>query len=170
MVQISDFGLSVSGKTQQTGCIQAEPYRAPEVILDAGYSYSADIWSLGVLIWELLEGKRLFNPIDEKNEGEYNESLHLAQLTKLLGPPPRAMLSSGRRTALFYKPNGDLKQPELVPDNFDLKNTVSSISGQEKDKFLEFARRMIKWDPEERSTAKELLKDPWLYEDFPSKE
>lgn len=50
VVQISDFGLSVSGKTQQTGCIQAEPYRAPEVILDAGYSYSADIWSLGVLV------------------------------------------------------------------------------------------------------------------------
>lgn len=65
---------------------------------------------------------------------------------------------------------GDLKQPDLVPDNFDLENTISSISGQEKDKFLEFARRMIKWDPEERSTATELLKDPWLYEDFPSKE
>lgn len=29
--------------------------------------------------------------------------------------------------------------------------------------FIEFVRRMIKWHPEERSTAKELLQDPWLY-------
>jgi hypothetical protein len=29
--------------------------------------------------------------------------------------------------------------------------------------FIEFAQRMIKWVPEERSTAKELLQDPWLY-------
>jgi hypothetical protein len=29
--------------------------------------------------------------------------------------------------------------------------------------FIEFVQRMIKWHPEERSTAKELLQDPWLY-------
>lgn len=32
------------------GCIQAEIYRAPEVILDAGYSYRADIWSVVVIV------------------------------------------------------------------------------------------------------------------------
>lgn len=50
IVQIADFDLSVSGKTPHWGCIQAEACRAPEVILDAGYSYSADIWSLGVMV------------------------------------------------------------------------------------------------------------------------
>jgi serine/threonine-protein kinase SRPK3 len=29
--------------------------------------------------------------------------------------------------------------------------------------FIEFVQRMIKWHLEERSTAKELLQDPWLY-------
>lgn len=50
IIQITDFDLSVSGNKQQTGCIQAEVYRAPEVILDAGYAYSADIWNLGVMV------------------------------------------------------------------------------------------------------------------------
>ena len=50
VVQITDFGFSVSGKVPRAGCIQAEGYRAPEVILDAGYSYSADIWSLGAMV------------------------------------------------------------------------------------------------------------------------
>lgn len=50
IIQITDFGSSVSGKIPHSGCIQADSYRAPEVILDAGYSYSADIWSLGVMV------------------------------------------------------------------------------------------------------------------------
>ena len=50
IVRITDFGLSVRGHLPHRGCIQAEVYRAPEVIIDAGYTYSADIWSLGVMV------------------------------------------------------------------------------------------------------------------------
>ena len=50
IIQITDFDLSVRGDRPNTGCIQAEIYRAPEVILDAVYSYSADIWSLGAMV------------------------------------------------------------------------------------------------------------------------
>ncbi|OQD84852.1 hypothetical protein PENANT_c011G07729 [Penicillium antarcticum] len=39
-VQTTDFDLSVRGDWTFTGC---EMYRAPEVIFDAGYAYSADI-------------------------------------------------------------------------------------------------------------------------------
>lgn len=50
IVSIIDFGFSVRGDGPHYGCIQAEPYRAPEVILDAGWTYSSDIWSLGVMV------------------------------------------------------------------------------------------------------------------------
>ena len=50
IIQIIDVDLSVHGDRPNKGCIQAEIYRAPEIILDAGYSYSADIWSLGVMV------------------------------------------------------------------------------------------------------------------------
>ncbi|KAK8912755.1 putative serine/threonine-protein kinase clkA [Metarhizium anisopliae] len=144
IIQITDFGSSVSGKTPHSGCIQAEAYRAPEVILDAGCSYSADIWSLGVM------------RIGE----EYDERVHIAQLTGLLGPPPDDILSSGQRTSMFYTTD--------VPQDIEFEKTVTRISGLEKAKFLEFAKRMIRWNPSERSTARDLLKDPWLYEDYPS--
>lgn len=50
IVSITDFGLSVHGDVSNNGCIQAEVYRAPEVILEAGWTYSADIWNLGVMV------------------------------------------------------------------------------------------------------------------------
>ena len=40
------------------------------------------------------------------------------------------------------------------------------MRGKEKLGFIRFVKRMLKWDPEERNTARELLEDPWLYEDF----
>lgn len=50
LVEITDLGLAVPGDRYNNGPIQREIYRAPEVILDIGYSYSADIWSLGVMV------------------------------------------------------------------------------------------------------------------------
>ena len=50
IIQITDFDLSRRGNIAQNRCIQVDVYRAPEVILGAGYSYAADIWNLGVLV------------------------------------------------------------------------------------------------------------------------
>jgi serine/threonine-protein kinase SRPK3 len=53
IITITDFGFAVEGHGPHYGPIQAGPFRAPEVILDAGWSYSTDIWNLGVMVWIL---------------------------------------------------------------------------------------------------------------------
>ena len=50
-VTITDFGFAVCGDGPHYGPIQAEPFRAPEVILDSGWTYSSDIWNLGIMVW-----------------------------------------------------------------------------------------------------------------------
>jgi serine/threonine-protein kinase SRPK3 len=51
-VQISDFGLAVlsKGSSPHHHLIQPLQARAPEVILGAGWTYSADIWNLGMAV------------------------------------------------------------------------------------------------------------------------
>ncbi|KAI9931153.1 hypothetical protein ASPWEDRAFT_178666 [Aspergillus wentii DTO 134E9] len=167
LVEVVDFDLAVQGDVPQDGCIQAEVYRAPEVILDRGYTYSADIWSLGVMLWDFLEGRTLFESVDPRIVGEYDDETHLAYITSLLGPAPKYVVGRGKRTSMFYTAAGTLKNEDLVPSNFSFESTLSKFHGEEKRMFVNFVERMIKWNPDERSTAKELLQDPWLHNDYP---
>jgi serine/threonine-protein kinase SRPK3 len=52
MPQISDLGLAQRGHSSQERItpIQSDYYRAPEVILGAGWTYSTDIWNFGLLV------------------------------------------------------------------------------------------------------------------------
>lgn len=43
-----------------------------------------------------------------------------------------------------------------------LEKSVSALGGEAKEQFLNFIRSMLKWLPEERKRASELLKDPWM--------
>lgn len=53
-------------------------------------------------------------------------------------------------------------QPQIIPPMFKLDDCISSMVGEEKALFISFVRRMLQWLPEDRDTAKELRKDPWL--------
>ena len=67
----------------------------------------------------------------------------------------------------IHTETGKLKGTDLTPQSFSLESSISKIDGQDKRMFLAFVSRMLTWKPEDRSTAKELLSDPWLGADFP---
>lgn len=53
---IADFGLAVSGKVDKLHRYPIQPplYHAPEVIFGTGWTYSVDIWNLGVLVCHVI--------------------------------------------------------------------------------------------------------------------
>lgn len=64
-----------------------------------------------------------------------------------------------------YKKPGEFLHKHLIPENQALEDTVTYLlKDTEKDEFLDFARKILQWLPENRKTAKELADDPWLSE------
>lgn len=61
---------------------------------------------------------------------------------------------------------GNFKAQTISPTTFNFENTLSHVQGEEKSMFIKFIKRIVTWNPDERSTAKELLQDPWLYEEI----
>lgn len=60
--KVVDFGNACWADKQFAEEIQTRQYRAPEVILQAGYSYSVDMWSFACTAFELATGDMMFTP------------------------------------------------------------------------------------------------------------
>ncbi|KAK2782299.1 hypothetical protein FQN53_000115 [Emmonsiellopsis sp. PD_33] len=88
--QLVDFGLATRLEEDDdwgVWPIQPVHYQAPEVILGNGWQMPADIWNVGVLLWDIIEGRELFQHIHD-HAGHYNAKLHIAEMIALLGSPP----------------------------------------------------------------------------------
>ncbi|CCF42754.1 serine/threonine-protein kinase SRPK3, partial [Colletotrichum higginsianum] len=98
---LCDFGSAVVGDTDHTEDVQPDIYRAPEVILEAPWSYQIDIWNTGCMIWDLFEGDHLFTGRDPEHQ-KYRSRAHLAEIVALLGQPPQALLDLGKSSHRFF--------------------------------------------------------------------
>jgi serine/threonine protein kinase len=63
-IKVIDFGISKASNLQEmtkTGMLKGKPcYMAPEYVLGEKIDRRYDVFALGVMLWELLTGKRLF--------------------------------------------------------------------------------------------------------------
>lgn len=64
-LKITDFGLARElNKTTRMSAAGTYAWMAPEVIIESSYSRGSDIWSFGVVLWELLTGEIPYKTID----------------------------------------------------------------------------------------------------------
>ncbi|OJJ74452.1 hypothetical protein ASPBRDRAFT_146493 [Aspergillus brasiliensis CBS 101740] len=186
--QLVDFGLATRLEEDDdwgVWPIQPDHYRAPEVILGIGWQMPVDIWNLGVLLWDMIEGKELFQQIHDK-QGRYVAKRHMAEMVALLGPPPPEIMQRYQsmreypwpepvrreddrlcETAEeyfegpFFDKSGRFLFEDLIP-NRKLDDTVSILEGEEREAFLDLAKRMLVWHPNKRKSAGELAEHPFL--------
>lgn len=60
--KVVDFGNACWVDKQFMEEIQTRQYRAPEVVIQAGYSFPVDLWSFACIAFELATGDMLFTP------------------------------------------------------------------------------------------------------------
>lgn len=71
-VKVVDMGNACYTTKKFSSLIQTRNYRGPEVIIRSTYDTSADIWSLGCTVFELVTGRILFRP--RKVEGKQSKN------------------------------------------------------------------------------------------------
>lgn len=104
-IVLSDFGCAVRGDVKRNHDAQPNLYRSPEVMIQAPWSYPADIWNVGAMIWDVFQGGHLFYGQDPTGKG-YTTRAHLAEIIGLLGPPPLDLLERGIRGKEFFSEAG----------------------------------------------------------------
>ncbi|EXJ79988.1 CMGC/SRPK protein kinase [Capronia epimyces CBS 606.96] len=160
---LCDFGEARIGETQESGpFVQPHIYRAPEVIFEMPWGPPIDIWNLAGLVWDLLEGEHLFGRIFD-DKGQHDPFQHIASMVNLIGQPPTEFVRRSETTEQCFDAKGDwIAEEHGRITAASLEDIETRLVGQEKEVFLNFMRSMLKWLPEERSSANELLDDPWL--------
>ncbi|OJD24771.1 CMGC/SRPK protein kinase [Blastomyces percursus] len=131
--------------------------RAAEVVLCMRWTEKVDIWNLGVLIWDLLESRHMFD--GESPDGKQSNAHLLAKMVTLLGPPPVGYLKRSTQSWEYWDESGMLLLRGRREEGLLF---LEYLEGENKKPFLQFMRKMLTWTPEARYSARALLMDEWL--------
>ncbi len=161
-VKIADLGNACWVQKHFTEDIQTRQYRSLEVILGAGYSTSADIWSTACMAFELATGDYLFEPHTGENYSRDED--HIAHIIELLGPIPKKIILSGSMSHGVFNKKGELRHitglkpwglEEVLVEKYEWRFDEAAA-------FAEFLRPMLEFEPSKRATAAQCLEHSWL--------
>ncbi|XP_041079405.1 dual specificity protein kinase CLK4-like isoform X1 [Polyodon spathula] len=157
-VKIVDFGNATYDHEHHSSVVSTRHYRAPEVILELGWSQPCDVWSLGCILIEYYLGLTLFQTHDSKE--------HLAMMERVLGPIPTHMLKKTKKRRYVhrdrldwdeYSSSGRYVRKHCRP----LKNYMAS-KNPDHEKLFDLIRKMLEYDPLKRITLSEAMKHPFF--------
>ena len=147
-LKIADFGLAreIRSVPPYTEYVSTRYYRAPECILKStNYSSPIDIWALGCIMAEMyLHPQPLFCGSNEKEV--------LFKICSVLGTPTHDIWNDGIRQANIV----GIKFPTCP--GTELEKIIPEASSEA----IDLMKQMIRWDPNKRSTAKNLLNHPFF--------
>ncbi|KAL9601103.1 MAG: hypothetical protein Q9179_002972 [Wetmoreana sp. 5 TL-2023] len=172
-IRLIDFGSATFNDEYHSSVVSTRHYRAPEIILNLGWSYPCDIWSIGCILVEFFTGDALFQTHDNLE--------HLAMMEAVCGGKLEAKLvrqvqsgargSNGNQAAKYFNrskldyPNNDTSKAskKYVRAMKHLSDVIPSINVFNK-QFLDLLKKIFVYDPTKRITAKQALRHPWFRE------
>ena len=157
-IKICDIGNACWFNHHFSTIIQTRQYRSPEVILGINYNETSDIWSLACIVYELITGDFLFNPVI--GEDFCKNDSHLCKFIEICGKMPKNFVERGVYWKKYFNKNGKLKRIKDIR-HLSLKNILVKkhhIKENEAQSLVDFLMPMLEYYPEKRISAKELLK------------
>ncbi|XP_068623557.1 uncharacterized protein [Battus philenor] len=156
-VRLIDFGSATFDHEHHSTIVSTRHYRAPEVILELGWSQPCDVWSIGCIMFELHLGITLFQTHDNRE--------HLAMMERILGPIPYRMARK-TRTKYFYHGKLDWDEKSsagrYVRENCKPLLRYMQSNSEEHRQLFELIARMLEYEPSQRITLREALAHPFF--------
>ncbi|KAL1959467.1 hypothetical protein VTO42DRAFT_1912 [Malbranchea cinnamomea] len=171
-IRLIDFGSATFDDEYHSSVVSTRHYRAPEIILNLGWSFPCDIWSIGCILVEFFTGDALFQTHDNLEHlammevvcGSKIDPKIVRQVVQGRGSHANSAAKYFNRNKLDY-PNAETSRAsrkyvkamkplhEFIPQN-------NSFNRQ----FLDLLRKIFVYDPSQRITAKQALQHPWFKE------
>ncbi|XP_018398727.1 PREDICTED: dual specificity protein kinase CLK2 isoform X5 [Cyphomyrmex costatus] len=151
-IKLIDFGSATFDHEHHSTIVSTRHYRAPEVILELGWSQPCDVWSIGCILFELYLGITLFQTHDNRE--------HLAMMERILGTIPHRM---ARKTKTKYFYHGKLDWDDkssagrYVRDNCKPLHRYMLSDDEEHRQLFDLVQRMLEYEPSQRITLKDAL-------------
>jgi len=158
---LCDLGEARIGSILPHKEIQPEVYKAPEILMQTGWGHSIDIWNTACMIWDMMETKHLFDGRYAK--GKHNNRLHVSEMVAYMGNPPREFVRRSPQAWRIFDENGGWTGQNSIPA-LSLEDCETQLMPTKKAAFLDFMRKLLTWLPEDRLTAAEMARHPWVHD------
>jgi serine/threonine protein kinase len=138
----------VGPKDELTDYVATRWYRAPELLVGSRYTQSVDMWAIGCMMAELIDGQPLF-----PGESDIDQ---IYCIQKSLGPliPLHQEILSKSKTFT------GLKLPKIQ----NLESIEKRYSGKIEKIAIDFILALIQLDPEKRLTADQAVQSPYFFD------
>lgn len=157
-IRLIDFGSATFDDEHHSTVVSTRHYRAPEVILELGWSHPCDMWSIGCIMFELYRGHTLFQTHDNLE--------HLAMMEAILGPLPTRFNRATHKTKYFW--HGQLDWDPDSPDGKYVRDTCRKLkrymttADTENEQLFDLMQQLLIYEPSKRMPAAEALKHPFF--------
>lgn len=164
-VKIIDFGNAETMDNRNQDTIYTRSYRPPENIIDYDYNTKSDIWVIGCILYELLNGDYLFDlrDYDFKNNIDKDRK-HISLMYGVLGKMPRDMAFECQLTDDIFDSKGRIiknRDIEMRDIRKELTERID-IEENELDLIEDLLYKILEYDPKKRLSAEEVLAHKWF--------
>ncbi|CAD8090226.1 unnamed protein product [Paramecium sonneborni] len=149
-IKLCDFGFArtIQCQEQLTDYVATRWYRSPELLISNNYGKEVDIWAIGCIMGELIDGQPLF-------PGE-NEMDQLYLIQKILGPLTQDQIERFQKNQKYI----GMKFPDITK----CETIEKRYQGKMCNKGLSFLKQCLIMDPNKRLTSIECLEHQYLYD------
>lgn len=137
-------------------------YRAPELLCGSmNYTTAVDLWSLGCIIFEMITLQPLF-PGRSKKKEQSEECSQLINIMEVLGSPNIDFYNDIKEKTSDKNTDAILELCKLEIESINIRNILTCYLQKDEYELIDIIEGLLKWNPCERTSAKDVLKNPYF--------